>query len=228
VAERLQAGDNGLRTSLSLAQQRFYEACRFAAQGLATLDPDGDTGPNGLALEAWLSGLREQNRQLAQQYGFESLRAEAERQAQVGQKPETRNPKSEIAPGRISDFGFLPRRGSPMFWQGAAGVSPPRLVLTTRQAGAVRRATGVSIAWLLLLATAGLAAQFPGVRAWLRLFWPEQVVLLGCIVWQVFGPNLLLFFLIALGISGRVVSLGQWLVRWVRRSEPVPPSTPTA
>jgi hypothetical protein len=91
-----------------------------------------------------------------------------------------------------------------------------------------RKAVGLSAVWLIVLMMVGLAAQFNGLRAWLRLFWPEQVVLLACVVWQAFGLNLLLVFLILLGACGRVVFLLQILVRRLRRTTPAPPPAPVA
>lgn len=232
-------GDSAALTSLAAAQRRFYRACRYAEQGLASLGAGGDAGPNGQPLDEWLNTLREQNRQLAHQRGFESLRAEAERQAaaprrgtgdesEAGTKAVDMTVEAAVVAGRWDHWpdDLLARRGTPLYWQGAPGASGPRLLLTTPHARDVRRALGLSVLWLILLTAIGLATQFPGVRAWLRLFWPEQVTLLGCLVWQTFGPNLLLVFLIALGICGRVVSLVQWLIQWTRRARPLPPSAP--
>jgi hypothetical protein len=234
-------GDGAALASLAAAQRRFYRTCRYAEQGLATLDVGGDAGPEGQTLDEWLSALREQNRQLARQRGFESLRAEAERQAtnprrgagedvDGGGLAVDPSVETEETAGRLDYWpdDFLSRRGTPLYWQGAAGASGPRPVLTSRYAGDLRRAIGLSVLWLILLSTVGLASQFPSVRSWLRSFWPEQLALLGCLVWQTIGPNLLLVFLIALGVCGRAVLLVQWMIAWARRPTPAPLSVPPA
>jgi hypothetical protein len=230
LAEKLRSGDSTVLASLVAAQGRFYRACRYADQTLAVLGDGNDLGPADQSLDDWLSQLREQNVQLAREKGFESLRADAERQVRSG--PHPASPEADDTRGREagSDAGqqhvgsddFLPRRGSPMYWQGAAGAAGPHLVLTTLRDRDRRRALGASLLWLILLMGAALAARFRGLRNWLRLFWPEQVALLGCLVWQTFGPSLLLTFLLALAICGRLITVLPWLGRWWR---PAPPQS---
>jgi hypothetical protein len=228
LAEKLRSGDSKALDALASAQRRFYRACRFAEQVLAALGGGSDHGPDDQPLEDWLTQLREQNLQLARQHNFESLRADAERQVRSGPRFPSDEADAAEKPQGANEAGwqdlgsddFLPRRGSPMYWQGAVGTSSPHLTLARLDARQVRRALGASFLWLILLAGAALAARFPGLRSWMRLFWPEQLALLGCLIWQTFGPNLLLMFLIVLGVCGRVVSLVPWLARWLRRPPP--------
>jgi hypothetical protein len=236
LASKIGAGDSADLASLASTQQRFYRACRKAEQHLAMPDVRGDTGPGGQALDEWVATLREDNRRLARKYGFESLRAEAEHQAQGQSRassleadPQNRAPGegAEMAtiaiPPAVWSDDFLPQRGVPLYWQGAAGASSPRLVLHSMRAHDAMRALGFSIAWLAILFAVGLATQFAKLRNWLRMFWPEQVALLGCFVWQTFDPGILPFFLIITGICGRVILLAQSLWHWSRRTNPVPP-----
>ena len=227
LAEKVRAGDSTALASLAAAQNRFYRACRFAQQTLAVLGDGGDHGPADQSLGDWLSQLREQNLQLARENGLESLRADAERQVRAGPSP---GPETDAAGGREvgSDAGsesgdaddFLPRRGSPMYWQGAARAAGPHLLLTTLHDREMRRGVGASALWLILLMGAALAVRFSGLRNWLRLFWPELVALLSCLLWQTFGPSWLLTSLIALGICGRLITIIPWLMRWLRSSSP--------
>jgi len=240
LAYRLRAGDTSMLIKLSASQQHFYRACRDAEQNLAVGIGDEDAGPEGQLLSEWHKALRDRNYQLAREQGFDSLRAESELQAAKYRGP----PNSDIdaaAPatadselagneGRRNPWpaDYLPPRGRAFHWQGEAGSLPPRLVLIADDALRARKAMGLSAVWLIALIMVGLAAQFDGLRAWLRLFWPEQVVLLACIVWQAFGLNLLLVFLILLGVCGRVVFLLQMLARRLRRTTPAPPPAPVA
>ena len=64
---------------------------------------------------------------------------------------------------------------------------------------------------VLLLAVWWLA-HFPGVLAWVRAFWPEQLALLGCLGWQTYGPALPLLLLVAVGVSARLLFLGRRLL----------------
>jgi hypothetical protein len=241
LASKLRAGDSAVLASLASAQRRFYNACRNAEQNLAMLDVGGDAGPDGQLLGEWVGTMREENRQLARQHGFESLRAEAERQAQIQSRAlSAETDLSDRAPaegaeaagiaGRLGAWpdDFLPQRGTPLYWQGAAGAASPRLQLNPIHARSTQRALGLSVAWLILLTAIGIAARLPNVRAWFRLFWPEQVALLGCLIWQAFGPNILLLFLIVTGICGRVILLTHRLLRWARRSTSLPPAAPAA
>jgi hypothetical protein len=240
LAERLQSGDTSVLGMLAGAQLRFYQACLYAEQNLALGVGGSDTSPEGQPLSDQLKSLRERNIQLARKGGFESLRVEAENQAM---HPRFGTDGNGISPNRQSaltdaaggfnrpdawTYDFMTRQGTPIYRQGTAGMLAPRLTLLAEHAHDVRKAMGLSAVWLILLAAVGLAAQLPGLRSWLRLFWPEQVVLLACLVWQTFGLNLLLVFLILLGICGRLVTLLQSLARLIRRNPPAASPTPSA
>jgi hypothetical protein len=238
LANRLRSGDTSVLVALAGAQQRFYRACRFAEQLLNVGIGNSDASGDGQSPLEWLKRLREDNIQLARQQGFESLRAEAEIQA--SQYRQTTNNEGNTADrstsnGYVTGGGtrrdawseaFLPRPGIPLHWQGPAGGPPPHLTLVADRVHNTRKAIGLSVVWLILLMAVGLTALFPALGNWLRLFWPEQVALLACLVWQAFGLNLLLVFLILLGVCGRTVSLLQLLARRLRRVTPTPPPTP--
>jgi hypothetical protein len=89
-------------------------------------------------------------------------------------------------------------------------------LLTTTRSQQIRRALAASVLLAVVLVAAWVLAQFPGIRAWLRLLWPEQIILLGCLLWQALGPHMLLAFLILLGVCARLLYLGQWLLRRFR------------
>jgi hypothetical protein len=227
LANKMRPGDSGAIPALAAAQQRFYRACRHA-----------ELGSNGSAdSTARLSELREQNVQLARQYSFEAMRAEAERQARLYRppagnaagpdEPGTRESAPPILPVR-SDLWWgdpLPWRGTALYWQSTRGGLVLPLVLTPVRAKEVRRAWSASVLLVVLLAAAWVLAQFPGLRSGVRVFWPEQVALLGCLMWQTFGPSLLVVFLVLLGVCARLVQLVQFLLRRLRRAAPAAEST---
>jgi hypothetical protein len=238
LAERLQGGDTSVLGTLAAAQFRFYRACRYAEQISALGIGDSDAEPESQPLSDRLKLMREQNAQLARKAGFESLRAEAENQAMDPRFSADANAADRrSASADAGAFfnrtgawpeGFITRRGAPIYRYGTAGMLAPRLTLVADHASEVRKAMGLSVVWLMLLAAVALAARLPGLRSWLRLFWPEQVALLACIVWQAFGPNLLLVFLLLLGICGRLVALVQILARLLRRNRPASAPSPSA
>jgi hypothetical protein len=121
--------------------------------------------------------------------------------------------------------GTLPERGVPLHWQGDPETPAPRLRLTLAQAGQTRQALAASLLLLVLLVVAWVVAHFPGIFAWVRAFWPEQMALLGCIGWQTLGPNLVVVFLILLGVCARLVVLVQAALALLRRWRPAAAAT---
>jgi hypothetical protein len=59
----------------------------------------------------------------------------------------------------------------------------------------------------MLLALVGLLACFRGLVSVARLFWPEQVVLLGAAAWLVGGPAILAVALVLFGMAARLAYL---------------------
>jgi hypothetical protein len=71
---------------------------------------------------------------------------------------------------------------------------------------------------LLALAWAvSLSALLRGAARWL---WPEQMVLLGALGWQLAGPTAVTLFLIVLGAGGRALLLVQGARALLRRVAP--------
>jgi hypothetical protein len=221
------ARPSGADAALALAQKRFYHYCRYAEHDLER-NSTGEVGPDGHSLRDWLQALLDQNKELAHKRGFEALRVEAERQARKGayrSLPVAVAEPDEAHAGDTTPLAMwtgdaMPDHGTPAYWHGDANDAPPALVLTPARAQQTRQALGGSLVVVVLLLSAWLMAQFPGIRAWARMLWPEQMALLGCLVWQLFGLNLLVLFLVLLGVCARLVYLGQGLLRWVRRPSP--------
>jgi hypothetical protein len=179
---------------LSAAQQRFYQHCRFAEHELA-LSPS--------AVSDRLQQLRDQNKELARTHGFEKTRADAERSAHAGQ------------PAAPSDE--LPDRGTPLYWQGSTDAAAPQPRLQTEQVQEARRELSTSLALLCVLVLVGILSYFPRVLLWVCRFWPEQMALIGCLIWLTNGPPLVAYVLVRLAVLGRVLEVGLWLYRhWQR------------
>ncbi len=84
----------------------------------------------------------------------------------------------------------------------------------------MRRNLSMVLAVLLLAVWA--LAHYPGVLAWVRAFWPEQLALLGCLGWQTYGPALPLLLLVVVGVSARLLFLGRRLLALLHRPAPEP------
>jgi hypothetical protein len=121
-------------------------------------------------------------------------------------------------PGPRDDV--LPGRGTPLYWQTGAGAAAPSVVLTAERERQLKRTVGGSLLLVVLLLTAWALAQLPGVLAWVRAFWPEELALLGCLGWQTYGPALPLIALIVLGVAARALFLGQRLLAVLNRPRP--------
>jgi len=222
--------------ALALAQRRFYQFCRYAEAG-RVLAGSGAAPANlqGQNFDEWLQDLREKNRRLARDHNFEELRARAEGEApevpplalgpaEPGELPELAGVGVAQAPGPRGDP--LPERGTPLRWQTGPEVDAPHLLLAPLSDQQTRRAARVSVLLAVLLLVVWALAYFPGVLAWVRAFWPEQVALLGCLGWQTYGPALPLLLLIALGVSARLLFLGRRLLALLHRPPPDPSSHP--
>lgn len=223
LANKIRPGDEAPIAALAAAQQCFYRACRYAELA-SSVQSDTPTR---------LSALREQNQQLARQHGFETIRAEAERHARLyrratdgaaaGDNPAPAGGTIPPALAVRSDLWWgdtLPGRGAPLHWQSQSGGLVPRLTLVPMSAKDVGRTWSASVLLLVLLGSAWVLAQFPGLRSGVRVFWPEQVALLGCLMWQTFGSSLLVVFLVLLGVCARLVQLVQIVLLRFRRSTP--------
>jgi hypothetical protein len=225
------ASKTGLLPTAALAgvQRRFYQFCRYAEAGrVLTAQPAGAVNLQGQRFEEWLQQLKDKNADLARRDKFEELRARAEREAtEAGPLADEAAAIAEpTGAGRIQVPGprgeALPERGTPLRWLSGPSADAPRPVLRPLAEQQTRRAAGASLLLAMLLVLVWAVAQFPGVLAWVRAFWPEQLTLLGCVGWQTYGPALALLFLIVLGVVARLLFLGRRLLALLHR----PPSDP--
>jgi hypothetical protein len=202
LAEQTPEGPS-LVAQLGAAQQRFYQHCRFAEHELA-LSPSSET--------SWLQQLRDENKELARTHGFERTRAEAERTARAGQPIVDASGKA----GAIA-IDELPERGTPAYWQGAADAAAPQPKLEGGQAREFRYKVSATLALLCVIVAGGVLSHFPRALLLIRCFWPEQLALLGCVIWLANGPGLVVYVLVRLAILGRLLELGLWGYRHWRR-----------
>lgn len=200
---------------LLAAQQRFYQGCR-----LAELQSVSDA-----LTESALKDLRERNQLLAEIQGFEELRARAE------QSPASFHAVAEIPPASNGEGSskavrgsLLPERGIPTYWLAPTGEAAPQLQLISSHVQDVHHARLVSAALAVLLLVSWSLPFFPRLLRGLRSLWPENLVLLGWLGWQVLGPGWICPFLILVGMCGRFLLLSQGAVkllqRWTRAKAP--------
>jgi hypothetical protein len=196
---------------LAAAQQRFYQACRYAELALAT-------NPADSADAVRLKTLREQNKELAQRLGFERARADAERQVRAGLSVAD----TDGAASQQDDP--LPDQGAPLFGQGYPGDSPPRVQLQSAGLLQARCNLALSLVLLCVLAVIGVLSYFPRAMPWVRRFWPEQMALLAALIWLMAGPVVVTALLLCFAVAGRFLEVGALVYRHMQRATAIPPA----
>ncbi len=191
--------------ALADAQKRFAASCRRAERALAAT---GDKGESDRPGAVQLKTMRDTNRDLARRLGYEDVRTAAENQAGT------------------ASHSWPTDAGIPLFAVVQPDGTLPHLTLQAvreRQDGRSRLA---AVAWLTLLGLVGLLACFRGLVSVARLFWPEQVLLLGAAAWFVAGPTLLALLLVILGVAARGAYVTGGLRRLLARphGKPAPSS----
>jgi hypothetical protein len=175
---------------LATAQDRFARSCWLAELALkAGADPRRRAGLQGLPLKEWLTQLRSANEALCREHQLEEVRKDAELHLYQEETDET----------------AVPVQGTPMSWLAEPDGKPPRVGLVPASTRQVRQAVAFSGQWLIVLVIVGIVSLSSVLRTALRWLWPELMLLLGVLGWQVAGPSLVVLFLLALGAAGRLV-----------------------
>ncbi|MGH7172502.1 MAG: hypothetical protein ACRELG_19660, partial [Gemmataceae bacterium] len=205
-----QRRDSVASATLAACQQRFALYCRHARNALDLGADRGDVrGPQGQSLTEWLETLQEKNRSLKSDIG---------------------KPKSEIS-SHAPNFGLaIPEMegvgGTAMSWRSSPGSEPLVLKLTSRESQRTRQALALSGQWLGGLVVVWILSFLPFLLARSRLFWPEQIGVLGAIGWHVAGLTSVVLLLLLVAVCGRVFLLARGLSVLLRKRRN-PPSTMT-
>lgn len=195
--------------ALAFVQERFYHLCRSAEQRLALADAADDTGPQGEPLADWLQALKEQNRQQAGTYHYETVRAQAEKQATARAAALPRSAAAALD-GRPRPLD-LAARGTPVRWFGPPEAAGP-LLLHDGTADARWYRWLATACLLALAAVAWVLAHWPRVLGWVQIFWPEQLVALAALLWLTTGLGWVAGGLALTGVYARLVFLYRWLL----------------
>jgi hypothetical protein len=243
LARQGQGRGEAFAAQLAAAQRRFYQFSHQAEHWLApAAEPVTDAGPEGQSLSDWRQQLEERNNELVKDFpGVAAVQAEARRQSRAGAvlpapvpggAEEGMTPAyAGLAAGRpAGDLGEgFAERGTPLYWQTAdAGAAAPELRLTAVRAQQLKRALAASLLLGALLLGTWLLSYVPGIVPWLRALWPEQVALLGGLGWLTTGLNLLVIFVLVLGVCGRLVLLSRWVLALRHRPPPAAARSPSA
>jgi hypothetical protein len=175
---------------LAAARDRFARGCWLAELALkAGADPLRRAGPQGVTLNDWLAQLRGENKALCREHQLDDVRLESEQHSYVSD----------------TDRTTMPVQGTPISWLAGPDGQPPRVRLVPATARQVRQSVAFSVQWLIVLLIIGVISMSSVLRMALRWLWPEMMLLLGVLGWQVAGPSLPVLFLLALGAGGRLL-----------------------
>jgi hypothetical protein len=160
--------------------------------------------------------LRTRNVQLAKSYAFEPLRKQAEQRA-----------LTQPTEGVVNTMILGGERGTPTYWQGNDADKPPSLRLTSQATQNERQARDLTMVLAGLFTAIILILWVPRLNALARLFWPEELILLGCAGWRLLGPSWFFVFLILIGAIGRILIVLGWLSSLPGKTLSSAPSTVT-
>jgi hypothetical protein len=195
---------------LQTAQEQFARYCALADVRLAMAPgPITDRGPQGESVGAWLAKMRAEKDRLMRtipptgRHTFAGQTGAAQRR------------------GSGQSVTILPARGLPSYWVSDSPDDYPELRLSAR-AGRFSRQSLVA-SGLLFLALAGVwgLSYVPRLGRVLQVTWPEQVMVLGWLLWQMLGYPWA-GAVVLLGAGARLYVLGRELPRLLRRARPAP------
>lgn len=128
-----------------------------------------------------------------------------------------RSPPPETLAAPAAPATQLGHVGTP-FYRVEERPSPPAAVgLTPTKSLGTRQAVALSGVLICVLLGVWLTARLTRLTTLARWLWPEQAVLLGAAGWQTFGPTWPVIFLLALGVTARVLILGSLLLSLLQR-----------
>jgi hypothetical protein len=195
LAERFsESGAETFKSQLLIAQELLYRYCWLAELRNRTTK----------GLETWRKELKDRNRKLAEERGFEAVRAQAERQVKdhlQGAGSLTPDPLPLI----------LPQQGTPSYWIAPAGSPSARFVLVGRFEERARERIILSALILLFFLGIWVVSFFPTLVVRIQRFWPEQCFVLAGLAWALLGMNWLSLFVGLMGFAGRLFIAGQGL-----------------
>lgn len=190
-----QRQDSVVSATLADAQRRFARTCRQARASFdVAQDVGAAAGPQGQSLARWFEDLQTKEHEFQAEWPAAVDAAES-------------SPSNETAAEAGEEKANFEDCGTPLSWQTLPGAEPGTLQLTSRASARTRHAVAISFVWLAAVAALGALAFFPLVMVRLRLFWPEQLALLGLLGWYGSGMTWIALGLLFFAFWGRVYLL---------------------
>jgi hypothetical protein len=203
--------------TLAGVQEQFYRYTQVARTRLAHPNLLHVSSRDAQVLARRREDLEEKNRQLAQIRHFEKLRSQAEKQAStppaVSADPVT---LLRLFEGEDLWVG----QGLRSYWPATAQGNVPQLRLVALGQRQQQQAVGLTGFLVVLALLAWVVAYSPRLVAWLRVLWPEALVVGACLASLILGQNILLTIPIVLGVGGRLYYGLLWILARQRRTSP--------
>jgi hypothetical protein len=174
------------------AAARLALACRLAGRDLELAGPNKETGPDGQGLAEWLAQIQAQAQNLGPASGAEPVSLPGPASG------ETLNQASFLA-------------GVPYHGYSDSGQELPEVHLVSVRSQRTRVALLASGEWLGLLAVVWVVTLLPFLPGWVRLLWPEQLLLLAGLIWYLEGLWWTPLALASLWAMTRAIKTALWL-----------------
>jgi hypothetical protein len=147
-----------------------------------------------------------------------AIRVRAETRARSRIHP----PEADLNSGKGRNSALLeidlPETGTPAYWQADSARHPPRLILSAALESQNRKALIGTGLLLIGFVAAWILSYFPTLLPLFQKTWPEQLLVLGWLAWQVFGLPLAAIPLLAMGLVARLYLLGRWGIGLLHRA----------
>jgi hypothetical protein len=213
----------GAAGELQAAQKLFYWYCRQAEYRLAyaaRMIPDFDR--KYPRLKDRPRKLREANaRRFQNAPALEKMRVQAQRNSSSLVPASQAVAAEKVKP---PDIGIpelvLPVSGRPSYWRREASEAPPILRLSPTDEYRTGQAWVATSLILAALLGAWVLSLFPQVLAGLQKVWPEQLILLGWLVWELAGLTGMGLGLMALGAVARLFLFVLWGLGYLHAAQP--------
>jgi hypothetical protein len=203
LASRAPEGADG---ALAETQRQFYAECRRCKQALEIAPTEPISGwPAGREPLEFLTDLLQRNKDLAEKYHFEAIRATAKLQA------------DEAAPERTNPWEA---KGQPLYARRNGGESSPGLTLTRAEPDQRQKAWTFTWMWLGFLLLVELLSLSRSATTLLRFVWPEQIAFVGLVGLWAAGATWIVLGLLLLAIGARALVVILGVARFVRRPQP--------
>jgi hypothetical protein len=202
------------------AQMQFNDYCREAQYELAIPERYREKTPSLQDQASRLQQLLAENREFLRTHPLDGIRIQAESRRTLSAS--ARGWQDGIGAARrlrANQDDLQVQQGTPTYWKlNDDRSSLPSVHLVAIEAEQRWQALGYSGLLLILLVLACILPAYPRVVSWLWASWPEQLILLGALIWLLRSESLAMVPIVFTGVLARLIYVGNWTAGRFRRS----------